>query len=407
MTLAPFHPFSMEYTADPRPYFEKFHADRRLLEHEETGTWVAHDYETVRSFCDHPKLSRRPRQLAGFEEGAAERLERWPITEAGMLGGGTEAQDAEDQLILRKLLASDFRPGAIRKMATTVHDVVAQYCAPLQTESDLDVVSLVQSVPLAVISRLLGLSESGTNAEIFLTSAPDFFRGLSVLAADETRDRAELAAKEMFQILAEEVADRHAHPRDDMISQVIEIAAQTDGIEPVQVISSLVVLVAAGTDTTRLSSSLAVKTLLSHPEELEKLRANRELLPNAIMELLRYESPTKFLVRSAHEEFEWQGQTIPDGAMLLLSIFGAGWDPMVFENPDRFEMTRDLKGSLSFGFGAGYCLGVHLARMQIGEIVSYFLDHMPPGASFDSQAITWEPTNLPLREITSMPIQVR
>jgi cytochrome P450 len=167
------------------------------------------------------------------------------------------------------------------------------------------------------------------------------------------------------------------------------------------------VLVAAGTDTTRLSTSLAIKTLIDHPEAFETLRANRELLPNAIMDLLRYESPTKFLVRSTLEDVDWKGQTIPAGSMILLSIFGAGWDPKVFDEPSRFDLARDLRGSLSFGFGSGYCLGVHLARLQVGELVSFFLDHMPAGATANREDITWDPRNLLLREVTSMPVSLR
>jgi cytochrome P450 len=304
MTLPPFHPFSLDYTANPKPYFAQFHADGRLLEHEEFGAWFAHDYESVRAFCDHPQMSRRPRIEPGPEEDMEARLARWPILDARMMGGTTAPQDEEynDQLVLRQVLAPDFRPGTIRKMAATVRDVVAKHCAPVQWEKEVDIVSLVQAVPLQVITQLLGIEESGANAEIFLTAGPDFFRGIGPLVSDEAKDRAEAAALAMIQVLAEEVESRRANPRDDLISNVMEIVDQTDGMDPGEVIPTLVVLLAAGTDTTRLTTSLAVKTLLDHPEELEKLRANRELLPNAIMELMRFEGATKFLARSTVED---------------------------------------------------------------------------------------------------------
>lgn len=407
MSLVPFHPFSMEYTADPRPYFKMFHAQGGLFHHEEFGAYAAHDYETVRAFCDHPQLTRRPGSIPSFEEGAAERLARWPITEAAMTGLGQEERtEAEDRVVLRKLLAPDFRPRMIKKMESTVKDVVAKQCAPLQSERALDIVKLVQGVPLSIISQLLGISESSHNAELFLTSAPDFFRGMSMLAEDEVRDRAEVAAVQMFQVLAEEIEDRRAHPREDMISQVIEIADE-DGVEPEQVVQSLVVLVAAGTDTTRLSTSLAVRTMLEHPEETARLRENRDLVPNAIMEFLRYESPTKFLQRTTLEDVEWKGQTLPAGSIVLISIFGAGWDASVFDAPSRFDPERDLRGSLSFGFGSGYCLGVHLARLQVGTLVEYFLDHLPENTTYDPGQVTWDPRNILLREITSMPVELR
>ena len=408
MSLPPFHPFSLEYTANPKPYFAKFHDYGRVVHYEEFGAWFAHDYESVRAFCDHPQMSRRPSPNLHSEEEAAARLARWPILEARMTGGAAE-QDEEfnDQLVLRKVLAPDFRPGTIRKRVAMIRDVVAKNCAPVQWEDRVDVVELVQGVPLTVITRLLGVEESGPNAEVFLKAGPDFFRGIGPLVADEARDRAEAAAVAMIQVLAEEVESRRSQPRDDLISHVIEVADQTEGMSPDEVIPTLVVLLAAGTDTTRLTTSLAVKTLLDHPRELEKLRANRELLPNAIAELMRYEGATKFLARSRLEDVEWKGETIPAQSSVLISILGAGWDPSVFEAPERLDLSRDLRGSLSFGFGRGYCMGSHLARVQLEELLGFFLDHLPAGATVDPDEIVWDPSNAFLREIRSMPAQLR
>ena len=172
-------------------------------------------------------------------------------------------------------------------------------------------------------------------------------------------------------------------------------------------VRALVILVAAGTDTTRLSTTLAVKTLLSHPQATNILRDDRSKVKNAVMECLRYEGPTKYLVRASTEDVEFEGQTIPKQTLVLLSIMGAGWDPRVFEKPEVFDIDRELRGSLSFGFGAGYCLGVHLARLQVGTLLEYFLEHLPQSASFDESQIGWDPGNLFLREITSMPVHLR
>lgn len=413
MSLPPHHPFSLAYTADPRPVFREVHRDGRFLPIEDMNAVAVHGYEAVRSFCDHPAMSRNPGEAGFGDEAAARaRAERWPTLEHSLSQRTAQRMQAqgpgqENVNLIRALLAPDFRPAMIRKMASTVSQVVAEVCAPLRTESDLDVVKLVQEVPLIVISRLLGIDETTRDADLFLTCAPDYFRGLNPISGDSDRDKAEAAAKQMIGILGRAVERRRERPQTDLISQVIEIADARGDVDPEDVVRALVILVAAGTDTTRLSTSLAVKTLLSHPEAFEALREDRTKVRNAVMELLRYESPTKFLVRVATEDVDFEGQRVPKGSLVLLSIMGAGWDPRVYSEPERFDVDRDLKGSLSFGFGSGYCLGVHLARLQVGELVGYFLDHLPSTARFDAEGISWDPGNLMLREITSMPIHVR
>jgi len=406
MTLPPFHPFSLDYTANPKPYFAEFHRDNRLVFVPEMNAVAVHGYDAVRAFCDHPQMSRNPAD-AGLVDPAQDdyRMGRWPTLESQMRR--TVAGDQQGLARMREMLAPDFKPAMIRKMASTVKSVVDEVCAPLATERELDMVTLVQAAPLLIISKLLGIDEATADAGLFLRAAPDYFRGINPLADDACRDQAERAATEMFEVLARTVESRRRNPQTDMVTQVLDIAAGMGDVTTDDVVRALVILVAAGTDTTRLTTSLAVKTLLSHPRELEALRRNRDDVKNAVMELLRFESPTKFLVRIAVEDVDWEGQTIPRGTIVLLSIMGAGWDPRAFPEPQRFDVNRDLKGSLNFGFGSSYCLGVHLARLQVGTLVHFLLDHLPSTATIDEAGMRWDPRNLFLREITSLPVHVR
>ncbi|MCR9094838.1 MAG: cytochrome P450 [bacterium] len=407
MSLPSHHPFSLEYTANPHPTFERAHGGDDFIEVPEMQAILVHGYEAVRGLCDHPSVSRNPMD-AGFgdPDALAQRMERWPTLESAALqmigddGAGTNPS------ILRELLAPDFRPGMIRKMDETVHEVVEQICAPLRTERSLDIVKTVQEVPLRVISRLLGIDDATRDADLFLSSAPDYFRGINPVAGDTDRDKAEVAAKTMFEVLQRAVEDRRANPQTDMVSQVIEIADERGDVHPDVLVRVLVILVAAGTDTTRLSTSLAVKTLLSHPDEMEALRDDRSKIKNAVMECLRFDSPTKYLMRASMEDFEFEGRSIPRGRLLLLSLMGAGWDPNVYPEPERFDVDRDLRGSLNFGFGSGYCLGVHLARLQVGTLLNFILDHLPSNARVIEEGITWDPGNLSLRELTALPVEI-
>ncbi|MGB0620347.1 MAG: cytochrome P450 [Myxococcota bacterium] len=406
MSLPSHHPFSIEYTANPHPTFERAHGGDDFIEVPEMQGLLVHGYEAVRALCDHPSVSRNPMD-AGFGDAAemAKRAERWPTLESAALQM-IEANENSNSSLMRDLLAPDFRPGMIRKMDETVHEVVEEVCAPFRSARALDVVKTVQEVPLRVISRLLGIDDATQDANLFLSSAPDYFRGINPVASDEDRDKAEVAAKTMYEVLARTVENRRANPQTDMVSQVIEIANQRGDVSPDVLVRVLVVLVAAGTDTTRLSTTLAVKTLLSHPEEMEALREDRSKLKNAVMECLRFESPTKYLMRASMEDFELDGREIPRGRLILLSLMGAGWDPTVYPEPERFDVDRDLRGSLNFGFGSGYCLGVHLARLQVGTLLDFILDHLPSNARVIEDGITWDPGNLSLREITALPIEM-
>jgi cytochrome P450 len=405
MSISDFDPFSVSYTADPREQFAFFHREAPLFQHPTLGTWFAHGHAEVRAFLDHPQMTTDISLMAGADDDAEERMERWPITETQRSDSGfsNPAKHAR----MRKLLNPDFKPTMIRKMAATVTDVVAKQCGALQSETELDVVELVQRVPLTTISRILGLDESGADAEMFLSSAPDFFRGLGPLASPEVRDVTEAAAGRMITVLKRVLEERRIAPRNDLISEVDALSREMGGFDDDDIVRSLVVLLAAGTDTTRLASSLAIRTLLAHPEHAAELRANRDRMDAAVMELLRYDSQTKFLVRIVDGDCPWGEQVIPSGSVMMMSPFAAGWDPKVVDRPDVLDFSRQNKSGLTFGFGPRYCLGVHLAKLQLGAILGFFLDHVPPTAELDTDGITWAPENLFLREVTRMPLHLR
>ena len=405
MSSIAFDPFSLEYTAEPRPLFAEFHAHAPLMHHAALGSWFAHGYDEVKAIFSDTRFGGDMDLVPGYREEAEERMRRWPVIENAYnnssFGGG------EGHVRLRKLLAPDFKPAMMRKMASTVSDVVAKKFAPIQFEREIDLVELIQEVPLITVSRILGIDSTGENSELFLRAAPDFFRGSNPLSPPELRDQTEQAAIDMLAVLEATMQQRRTKPQDDLISQVLDVSRALGGFSDEEILHSLVVLVAAGTDTTRLATSLAIKTVLTFPDQLRELRENPAMRPDGIMELLRYDSPTKFTVRVAGEDVELNGEKIARGSLVLLSPFAAGWDPAAFPEPDRLNLRRDVRGILTFGHGAHYCLGVHLAKLQIGTMLDFFLDHVPDGAEVDHGCVEWAPVNMFLREVTRVPVRLR
>jgi cytochrome P450 len=148
-------------------------------------------------------------------------------------------------------------------------------------------------------------------------------------------------------------------------------------------------LVAAGTDTTTIGSTMGLRTLFHHPDALRELRADRGLLPNAVNELLRYDFGAGGLPRYALRDFELRGKRIRKGQFLMLNFMGAHRDPEVFPDPDRLDLSRDTRDLTIFGHGPHYCLGANLARTELRCMYDAALDFLPEGARLLDDQVRW------------------
>jgi cytochrome P450 len=139
----------------------------------------------------------------------------------------------------------------------------------------------------------------------------------------------------------------------------------------------LVVIAGAGVDTTGRLFGWMGKVLGEHPDQRQELAADRSLIPNAIEELLRFEPPGPHVARYVVSDTEWHGQLIPAGSALLLMLAAANRDERRFEDPDRFDIHRDLGQHATFGYGTHFCLGASLARLEARVALNEVLDRFP------------------------------
>jgi cytochrome P450 len=165
-------------------------------------------------------------------------------------------------------------------------------------------------------------------------------------------------------------------------------------------------LIGAGSETTSLGGMISAMTLLDHPEQMEKLRREPEWIPNAISEILRFGfGGPGGLPRYAVRDFELRGKTIRKGQMMLLCFGGASRDPAVYDDPDRFDVTRDVRDLITFGNGPHYCLGANLARQEMGCMVEAMLDFLPPGSRWLKDQMEFQAAGLFRRPVT-LPIEI-
>jgi cytochrome P450 len=147
-------------------------------------------------------------------------------------------------------------------------------------------------------------------------------------------------------------------------------------------------------------------TLLDHPDQMEKLRREPKWIPNAVSEILRFGfGGPAGLPRYAVRDFALRGKTIRKGQMLLLSMGSASRDPAVYEEPDRFDVTREVRDLITFGNGPHYCLGANLARQEMGCMIEAMLGFLPPGSRWRKDLTQFQSLG-PFRRPVTLPIEL-
>jgi cytochrome P450 len=263
-------------------------------------------------------------------------------------------------------------------------------------------------IPNAVISRITGIPPAGDDERRFGQLAQTAVRGIMPLA-DEAAKQASAAAFEQLATWVRTLSrTRRATLEEDMISDLIRAQDRDDRLTDDDIVMTVTGLIGAGSETTAIGGMVAAKALLAHPGQMEKLRREPAWIPNAVSEILRTSfgfggiaGPARYAMR----DFELRGKTIHKGQMLILSIDGAGRDPAAYDDPDRFDVTRDGADLMTFGHGVHYCLGAHLARQELGVMIEALLEILPPGSRCREDLIEYQ-TIGPFRRPMTLPVEI-
>jgi cytochrome P450 len=271
----------------------------------------------------------------------------------------------------RALVARAFRARVLDQwndaiIGATVRELIDAFAG--DGHADL-VPQLTFPFPVQVIARILGLPEADW---------PRFMRlSTQLIAVMRNWEGAVAASRELRGYFAEIIADRRRHTRDDLVSQLV--SAEVDGrrLSDDEIYPFLLLLLPAGAETTYRSSGNLLFGLLSDPAQLEMVRADRGLVPQAIEEALRWETPLLTVARLATEDVELGGVPIPAGSFVAVSLGAANRDPGRYADPDAFDLAREGGQAISFGGGIHKCLGMHLARMEMAVLLNAVLDRLP------------------------------
>ncbi|WP_018501783.1 cytochrome P450 [Parafrankia discariae] len=273
--------------------------------------------------------------------------------------------DAPDHPVYRHISADWFKPAGVRRLSDRIAQLAKRFVdhmADLGGECDF-VTDVAAHYPLYVILSLLGLPEDDFPRMLRLTQ--ELFGSDDVDLARNSGDTAALETLlDFFQYFQAVIADRRTTPTDDLGSVIANAAVDGGPIGELEAVGYYVLIATAGHDTTSAAISGGLHALLEHPDQWRRLAADPGLVPTAVDEMIRWVSPVKHFMRTAAEDTTVRGVRIAAGESVLLSYPSANRDEDVFADPGAFDVGRTPNKHVGFGFGAHYCLGTHLARLE-------------------------------------------
>jgi cytochrome P450 len=297
----------------------------------------------------------------------------------------------------RALLEQAFSRRAMERWeAEIIRPMVHRFIDAFIERGSADLVrELTFPFPIHVITGMLGLPEE---------DLPQFHRWaieLINVGADPPRGLA--ASQKLHDYLVARIEEKRKEPQEDLISVLAHSEVAGHRLNDEEIVAFLRLLLPAGGETTYRSSSNLIFGLLTHTDQLDALRADRSLLPQALEEGLRWEGPLTLIMRMCAKDTEVCGVPVPEGAFINVSVGAANHDESRWDNPDEFDIFRKRFPHVAFGFGPHVCLGQHLARMETTVAINALLDRLP-NLRLDPEAVDPHISGLIFRSPVSLPV---
>ncbi len=351
---------TVEGRSDPYPLYEKLRSMGPAVRSEQLPVWYLTGFEESRQVL---RDNRCGKQQDGRGIVAGNRGRRPGETrQVTML-----FMNPPDHTRLRGLVSRAFTPRRIDSLHDRVLRMVDELLDEVAEAGEVDLIdTLAYRLPVRVISELIGVPEADRDAFRPLTAA--LVKTLEPIVSDDDAARAEAAAAEFGVYFTDLIAERRAAPADDLLSGLIEARDGDDALSHDEMIATLVLLYAAGFETTTNLIGNGAYALLRHPDQLAALRTAPSGMADAVEEMLRFESPVQLDGRRVFEPIEVAGVPIPAGDTVVTLLGAANRDPRLYDRPSEFDISRRDLPILSFASGIHYCLGASLARME-GRVV--------------------------------------
>lgn len=362
MQVSDYNPLSAVVQGNPYPYYELLREKAPVHFHEPLGWYVVSRYEDVVAITRNPAVfssSRdilRPERITELEREA-------PLTLRSILRGVLIAEDPPIHTKTRGLVSRAFTPKRVAELEPRIRQIARELIAQLPRSGEFDLIKdLAEPLPIIVIAEMLGVEPERRHD--FKRWSDDVVASFQAIARHEEMADIERSTREMQDYMARALESRRQQPREDLMQALLDNGVREGVLSEEEAGSFCRLLLVAGNETTTNLLGNGMRALLDTPEQLERLVREPALIPNAVEEMLRYDSAAQALFRKTTQEVVVAGTRIPAGATLLLLFGSANRDPRKFPQPDRFDVTRDISGQVAFGHGIHFCLGAPLARLE-------------------------------------------
>ena len=391
-----YNPLLPEFHANPYPFY------RRLREEDPVhasplGIWVLTRYDDAVAVLRDARFGR---------EGIAE------LAEARLGPGRTRPTNTRDMLFrdppdhtrLRALVSRAFTPRVVEAMRPHIQEIVDGLLDRVEDARGMDIIEdLAYPLPVRVICEMMGVPTS--DQEIFRRWSADIARSLDAAlfpADSEVVTRGQAATDALRDYFRALIDVRRKDPRPDLLTGLIAAEEQGDKLSEAELLSTCILLLIAGHETTVNLIGNGLLALLQNPAQQRLLADDPALIQTGVEELLRYDGPVQRTSRMAMADVEIGGKQIPKGSVVVAAIGAANRDPACFADPERLDVTRKDNRHIAFGFGIHFCLGAPLARIE-GQVAIGTLLRRMPALKLCSDTPQWRESSV-LRGLKTLPV---
>ena len=372
----PFAPADVAFIADPYADYAELRERAPALYDEATDHWLISRFADVDALLRDRRFGRTYLHVGTHADMGRPTPPDWHAPFWDLINAGILDMEPPDHTRVRKLVSKAFTPRFVEELRPRVQAIVDGLLDDLAGAGEFDLLpTLAEPLPVTVIAEMLGVPES--DRHLLRPWSADIVKMYELNPSVSSQEDAVRASAEFAAYLRGLARERRRSPGEDLISGLVHVVDEGETLTEDELVGTCALLLNAGHEATVNSTLLGWWALFRHPARLKELRADPSLIPSAVEELLRFQTPLPMFERWVLEPFELHGVQIPKGAELGLLFDSANHDPAVFDDPDDLRLDRRPNPHLTFGAGIHFCLGAPLGRIELQSSFRTLLERFP------------------------------